>query len=45
MATIEQRNDELIKLKMTTGRTVQVLNNLKVRASAARPGLRRRAHA
>lgn len=26
---IEERNDELLKLKMTTGNTVQVLNNLK----------------
>ena len=29
MAKIEERNQELLKLKMTTGNTVQVLNNLK----------------
>lgn len=29
VAKIEERNDELLKLKMTTGNTVQVLNNLK----------------
>jgi hypothetical protein len=29
MAKIEERNDELLKLKMTTGNTVQVLNNRK----------------
>jgi len=29
LAKIEERNDELLKLKMTTGNTVQVLNNLK----------------
>merc|ERR1719199_947204 len=29
MAKIEERNDELLKLKMTTGNTVQVLNTLK----------------
>ena len=28
---IEERNQELLQLKMTTGNTVQVLNNLKVR--------------
>ncbi len=30
VAKIDERNQELLKLKMTTGRTVQVLNNLKV---------------
>merc|ERR1712139_221119 len=29
MARIEERNQDLLKLKMTTGNTVQVLNNLK----------------
>ena len=29
VARIEERNQELLKLKMTTGNTVQVLNNLK----------------
>jgi hypothetical protein len=29
VAKIEERNQELLKLKMTTGSTVQVLNNLK----------------
>ncbi len=36
MARIEQRNQELLRLKMTTGRTVQVLNTLKVRRRAVR---------
>ena len=30
-AKVEERNDELLKLKITTGRTVQILNQLKVR--------------
>ena len=29
-AKVEERNDELLKLKVTTGRTVQILNQLKV---------------
>lgn len=29
VATIEERNEDLLKLKQTTGNTVQVLNNLK----------------
>ena len=29
VAKIEERNQELLKLKMTTGSTVQVLNSLK----------------
>lgn len=33
VAKIEDRNQELLKLKMTTGNTVQVLNNLKKRLS------------
>lgn len=33
VSKIEERNQELLKLKMTTGSTVQVLNNLKKRLS------------
>jgi Domain of unknown function (DUF4201) len=28
-AKVEERNDELLKLKVTTGRTLQILNQLK----------------
>lgn len=34
VAKIEERNDELLKLKMTTGNTVQILNNLKRKLSS-----------
>eukprot|EP00753_Platysulcus_tardus_P017811 PLAT6548.1.p2 GENE.PLAT6548.1~~PLAT6548.1.p2 ORF type:complete len:360 (+),score=181.15 PLAT6548.1:51-1082(+) len=34
MAKIEERNSELLTLKMTTGRTVQVLNSLKKKLNA-----------
>lgn len=34
MAKIDERNQELLKLKMTTGSTVQVLNSLKKKLSA-----------
>ncbi|KXZ50957.1 hypothetical protein GPECTOR_14g201 [Gonium pectorale] len=44
MERIEERNNELLKLKLSTSRTVQVLNNLKSQLSdmvAAGHGLRR----
>lgn len=34
VAKIDERNQELLKLKMTTGSTVQVLNNLKKKLNA-----------
>jgi len=39
VAKIDERNQELLQLKMTTGKTVQVLNDLKVCAVSAMAGL------
>ena len=36
IARIEQRNQELLRIKMTTGRIVQTLNVLKVRSRRRR---------
>ena len=38
VAKIDERNQELLQLKMTTGKTVQVLNDLKVRPVSAMAG-------
>jgi hypothetical protein len=35
-AKVEERNDELLKLKVTTGRTLQILNQLKVQPVCVR---------